>query len=310
MPIQGVTEFFIEISQRLSAPIACGAIFLSTACADSGVREQVPEESVIVGGQAISPAVAKVTVFFRSRSSCTGTMLSSYQILTAAHCVVPNLNEHSLAEGEELPLSFQKSPDPKKGRKSLLTRVTKIDVHPSWIAAMERTSEPIHPGGDSGKAAEDPTTSDVAVIHLASNVSGAIAEVDPEPVAAKSLVQIVGGGCTSDGKDASGNLLQVTRPVVEARATRYHHARTDAAGAVRGTCPGDSGGPVFRITLKGELSKSAKGNLLVVGVTSASTDTTNLTARLATPAVLTWLNVALAATKSPAVEVKTVPAGD
>ncbi|OYX14292.1 MAG: peptidase S1 [Rhizobiales bacterium 32-66-8] len=174
----------------------------------------------IVGGAPVEGDVAAQTVLLVSTrgASCSGTVVASDLVLTAAHCVQPEADYAIALLGQGTPR---------------LIPVLRIAVHPDFNAAQFRTRHP---------------TPDLALVKLAEPLP---AGFRPARVARDGLpprgreFTLAGFGMSADGAEkTAGKLRAVT--VASIGTTGGIMVRLSGPAGSAGACTGDSGGPAFQ----------------------------------------------------------------
>jgi Trypsin len=186
---------------------------------------------------------------------CSGTLIRSDVVLTAAHCTdfLVEVGEDGLGPND-LRLVFDPTPDPGSTRYA----VDRIVVHPGWFMAVGLCK------GNSKRLCLAPPAEDIALVFLEDDVAG----VTPAPVAGAGYLDrlrltresftVVGYG-TDDfvkGSAASAKPLVIDDGI---RSFRHVTAITERDAfpdrfvkITQSTCFGDSGGALFhRGTLVG-----------------------------------------------------------
>lgn len=204
----------------------------ATGCAEmSGPALDAREQAIVGGGQTDAyPAVPLLYYEEQDGSwfTCSGTLISPYVVVTAAHCVdEPGNPAQHLAYF---------------GGNTLLDSLEADPAYLGMVAALDRAYDPAYvddqptAGHDIGLVAlAEPAPVPPMAYHRA---GGALPD-DP-------MIQLVGWGITSATADDAGIKRAVEAAVVDsdARFVRYGDAAAN-------TCPGDSGGPGF-LTVDGE----------------------------------------------------------
>ena len=232
---------------RIGPPIARScrmrqlSLVLFAAC--TGSAELGTASQSIIGGQTANPADYPTVVALEEAPGswfCTGTLIDSKWVLTAAHCV---------AEGPTtgLHVRFDDS-DVNDTTGGKVVAVAKVHANPmfDWEA----------------------WDNDVALLELAEPVTDRTATpIHREVVAAGTAVLDVGFG-VADNNDGGGGLLrQVEKVTADCAGANDPGVSGDNlvcmdASDGRGSCFGDSGGPTFA---------TINGARVVVGVTSGGT---------------------------------------
>ena len=237
-----------------AAAAAAALLFAAPAAIGSGNGTR------IVGGHAPTRAYpAQGAIYIESTTTpgtysqgCGGTLVGSWQFLTAAHCVVFSNGVVRPADDFRVLL----------GRTSLVgvafadtTAVTNVDVHSGYNHATHQN--------------------DVAMLRLATPSALAPMRVirgDENPIWAPGVnATIIGWGRTSEGGSGSTSLLEANVPIrADSDCTNpgsygptFDPSNMLCAAPAAGgadTCQGDSGGPL--------MVPDGTGTLALVGVTS------------------------------------------
>ncbi|MGV7219682.1 S1 family peptidase [Bradyrhizobium sp. UFLA05-112] len=202
----------------------------------------VPAQAIVGGGTPQSEGVARsiVTIVGSRGNFCTGSLIATRLVLTAAHCVQPGAEYKILDYGAD--------------GKPQLQNVRAVAIHPSFnMQAMQ-----------SHRA-----TADVALLQLEIPLKGkSTSQMDaPQiPIVIGSRFTIAGVGVTVPGDGKSSGVTRVAGLVVTGQPgtlqMRLVDPVTNGVRAGIGACTGDSGGPAFEDKLSGPV---------VVGVISWST---------------------------------------
>ena len=179
----------------------------------------LPAAALIGGTPAPSEIAAQTVLIVSTRgASCTGAVLAFDLVLTAAHCVQPQAN-YVIAVIE-----------PAGPR---LVPVERIILHPRFNPAQFETRQP---------------TPDLALLKLAVPLP---ARFKPARLARDTALPRVGErftlagyGVAAEGNEKSAGTLRVLE--LPAIGNTGGIMVRLSAGATRGACTGDSGGPVFR----------------------------------------------------------------
>ncbi|XP_063392609.1 vitellin-degrading protease-like [Cydia fagiglandana] len=205
-------------------------------CAFFGLVVSTPTPSIenvkIVGGDDIdiSEAPFQVSMVYRGRHSCGGSIISEDMILTAAHCVIGSSpNDYHVRVG---------SSSNKEG--GLLVPVADLIYHPNFSF--------------------NKMDNDIALLRLSSPLefSDTVKSIemmgDGEEVDDGAITEVSGWGNTKEGGGSTSTLQKVLVPVVNEQDCRSAYSplyaitpRMLCAGVPAGgkdACQGDSGGPL------------------------------------------------------------------
>jgi hypothetical protein len=178
---------------------------------------------------------------------CSGTLVASDAVLTAAHCTDFLVEEGADGFGpDDLRITF----DPTPGADSIYYAVDRIVVHSAWF-----TAGPCF--GNSKGACLSPGHEDIALVFLSDDVAG----VDPAPIAGpgyldtldlkRATFTVAGYGTDAyiTGSAAAPNPIVLFDGIRSYRVVSAIPAR-DAfpdrfLKITKGVCFGDSGGPLF-----------------------------------------------------------------
>ncbi|KAJ2654547.1 hypothetical protein IWW48_006038 [Coemansia sp. RSA 1200] len=213
----------------------------------------IVEKPRVAGGQAVSDGDFGFVAYIEGyrnildSSICTGSLISSKVILTAAHCTFSPMGFSYTAK--QLRVSFTHTPTPNNVLLSGLN-VTKISVHPDF--------DPIT------------LTRDVALLTLAEDVPSSVAtqtKIYTGSAGSGTKLVAAGYGLTEPGNEYSAATQLMEVDLVAANSSfctsrdtaydsKYYLCTDDSTG--RRVCPGDSGGP---------LAISSDDGYAVVGIT-------------------------------------------
>jgi V8-like Glu-specific endopeptidase len=206
-------------------------------------NENYAEGNGIIGGRAVNEngkaAKSTVAIFDKSSQSlCTGTLIDSNIVLTAAHCVGVDV--------QQMVIIFNNDLDCEPGTELEVRAVQNGVRHPSWDKMQ---------GGDRN-------TGDVALLKFNGSipVGNEVVEIikNIKALQNNSDVILAGYGVNDGvGNSGSGKLRQVHAHIgnVHFSDSEIQIDQKDGVGA----CHGDSGGPAFMVS---------SGKYYVWGITS------------------------------------------
>ncbi|MCW1840034.1 trypsin-like serine protease [Prosthecomicrobium hirschii] len=221
---------------------------------DDLARSRTRTDRILDGSQAEAGKWPSMAAIFIQRQGekpfnfCGGTVISERWILTAAHCAA------AMKKQSNASFFIREGTNDLNGG-------SKNDVQVAEIVA--------HPDYDGSK-----TLNDVALLRLAGAAKSPRQSLASGPLMGQLVVPdrkgtVIGFGATSEGGDASSQLMQVDVPVVKQNRCQevYGNDRITNANYCAGydkggkdSCQGDSGGPMF--------VPGRNGEFLQVGVVS------------------------------------------
>lgn len=223
----------------------------------AGVMPQVTER--IVGGTLVAPGaiphqVGLVSVGDETPTNCGGSIIDPLYVVTAAHCIKSNTpGERPLAGDEAMTVKYGNVD--REDENGPTVHAIYVWVHPRYNYSTFRN--------------------DIAVLKLerpipfSSNISSIRLSADDTPLSSGADLIASGWGKTQEGGEGSRILRTTTLNYLPGICEgiykeEYFPQEQVCAGCMqggRGTCPGDSGGPVTA-------RSSSGGCPVLVGITS------------------------------------------
>ena len=220
---------------------ALAALLLAALLGPGAAAATSAQVSVVAGDQAAPGSFPYLAfVYFRDggeAEACSGTVVSSNVVLTAAHCVVDSA-------GAPRPAAVCRvvtgDVDWEAGDR-VLSAVTAVAVHPEYAPSGERAN-----------------WADVAVLQLSRPIAAPPVRLATEPWAAGTAALIAGWGKLSPGQpgpSATAHYATTAVQPAELCAGAANHfdpsgqlCVLDAAERAHSACSGDSGGPLLVVT--------------------------------------------------------------
>lgn len=210
--------------------MSCLSILFLASCGESKKNLNAKEEinvqgGAIVGGKSLSPKnkmassiVAIVSKEEGGESLCTGSIIDSNTILTAAHCVDHAPKEMKIIFGVDI----------HKTSEEFIRNVDKFIIQPNWNQHLR-----------SGEG-------DLAVIHFRGDLPEGFVRVklaDDKLILKNGQKVIMAGYGVTEGEDqiGAGKLRQTITEIID----RHSETEILTDGHKSSVCFGDSGGPAF-----------------------------------------------------------------
>lgn len=209
--------------------------------------ETHPAAAIVGGGSAAPAAIARsvVTIVGSRGNFCSGALIATDLVLTAAHCVLPGAVYKIVEDGKANP--------------PRLRDVRTVAIHPAFSLQTLLAHR---------------ATADVALLQLAGPAPAGKAPVpigSPRlPVADNSHFTVAGIGVAVRGDGRTGGTIRTAALVATGKPgtlqIRLVDALTQGTRDGLGACTGDSGAPVF---------EDQDGGAVIIGVVSWSTAANN-----------------------------------
>jgi hypothetical protein len=222
--------------------IAARMKVLARIIAGSTLLLGAPADAIVGGGTPSAEGIGSsvVTIVGSRGNFCTGALIASRLVLTAAHCVQPGATYKIVDYGAD--------------RQPQLQDVKSVAVHPSFnMQAMTAHR----------------ATADVALLQLEAPPKGknpSMLGLPQVPILAGSRFTIAGIGVSVRGQGKTGGTIRVAGLVATGQPgtlqIRLVDSATQGTRDGLGACTGDSGGPVF---------EEQQGAPAIIGVISWST---------------------------------------
>lgn len=210
--------------RRLVLVILSFCIFFSQTVSANPLRRRPVSLPIIDGTRVPASQYPNVAAVFPGDSICTGTLIASRFVLTAAHCFFGDNNSRSATEGNTSVILGGQT-----------YGASRISIHPAYRSRSEACVQ---------------NELDAALIELSSEVAGITpAIMDRTPVSRGTGLLLVGFGTEGTGSAGEQDrfppdgIVNIGNTVVENVDATYLQWEFDSGEA--NTAGGDSGGPSF-----------------------------------------------------------------
>jgi hypothetical protein len=228
-PLQSENDFLAELQpnrqdrrmRHLIRPACFGAVLPLMAAA-------MPAHAVVRGEVTRDPNGARASVVRVESSNgelCSGALIASDLVLTAAHCVMDRTNYRVVAVD--------------RGFRQRTVRAVAAAMHPAFVPGTTPRSQP---------------GVDLAILRLEAPLGADFMPLDPRQTGSVDRgqpVELAGFGISGEGQGKTARVLRRTRLVslgtlqVANRVTVVADSERLANTAGAGACRGDSGGPIL-----------------------------------------------------------------
>ncbi|MDZ4677812.1 MAG: trypsin-like serine protease [Oligoflexia bacterium] len=212
---------------------------------------------------------------------CTATKVSPQHYILAAHCYMQKIKPliHTM----------------KNSKQALSLDNSQISLHPSWIETCSKIN---CSGLEIGTPQDNPRKVDLAIVKLAKpDYSIPFVQIDYGSINTGESVVIAGFGCTADIGEEGDGLRYAESIVVSADIMKHQHSLyapvADLASQSNfvtpgysyntrysSLCPGDSGGPVFRMKNSSPVLIGINADYTFFGPYERSISVTNVHTRI------------------------------
>ena len=229
------------MTNRAILPLALTVLTIAVPACDleieTGRSEQAIIQGDVVDGDAFGSVVGIAT---NAGTICTGSLISPTVVLTAAHCVEPNLLKQSIQAAGGTPpdtITYQVSfsNDLRDVEAGDMIDAASVEWHAEFLSDINVLFE------------MGPTQwNDVALVYLADPVEGhpiqKLAPTDVVEAISDEMLAVAGYGMTNDADPMSAGSLHSGKSAMDELGTYEILA---GEGDAQQACRGDSGGPIF-----------------------------------------------------------------